>query len=457
MSLPRYPEYKDSGVEWLGDVPSAWKVDRLKASITSCKNGIWGDEPKGDESDIDCVRVADFDRARLVVDGPVPTRRSVTASECAGRILRRGDLLLEKSGGGEKQPVGQVVLYDRDEPAVCSNFVARVSLAEGMVPRFWMYQHAAAYSRGVNIVAIKQTSGIQNLDQSQYFEERGVFPSRAEQEQVAIFLDRETARIDALIAEQEKLLALLAEKRQATISHAVTRGLDPNVPMKDSGIAWLGEVPAHWRMLRIKALSHFTTSGPRGWSERIREDGSLFIQSGDLNESLGLELETAKRVDVGDDAEATRTRLVEGDVVVCITGAKTGNVALCPPLDEPAYVNQHLCLIRSIEDVDGSFLALALKSDIGRTQFDLAQYGLKQGLSLENVRDLWIGIPPCEEQQAILDLVEGTMRNLTSLAQIAAAGVSLLKERRSALITAAVTGQIDVSGLVEAEAADACR
>jgi len=277
-------------------------------------------------------------------------------------------------------------------------------------------------------------------------------PPRPEQVAIAKFLDRETARIDALIVEQEKLLALLAEKRQTTISHAVTRGLDPNVPMKDSGIAWLGDIPANWRMTRIKELSCFTTSGPRGWSERISEEGSLFIQSGDLTEALGLDLAAAKRVHVGDDAEAARTRLIGGDVVVCITGAKTGNVALCPPLDEPAYVNQHLCLIRPTTAVDGYFLGAALKSDIGRTQIDMAQYGLKQGLSLEDVRDLWIALPPPDEQEAILGFIKGVTRRFDSLMETADAAVALLRERRSSLISAAVTGQIDVRCLVSEEA-----
>lgn len=444
MSLRGYGEYRESGVEWLGRVPSHWRVDRLKASVASARNGIWGDEPHGDGNDIACVRVADFDRGRLLVKPHVPTVRSVTEKERIGRVLSKGDLLLEKSGGGEMQPVGQVVLYQSDAPAVCSNFVARVTLKPGMCAGYWNYVHSAAYSVGVNVGSINQTSGIQNLDQDRYFNERAPFPSEAEQTAIAAFLDRETAKIDALIAEQEKLIALLAEKRQATISHAVTKGLNPNAPMKDSGVAWLGEVPGHWDVVRVKALSQFTTSGPRGWSERIAEDGSLFIQSSDLNDSLGLEFETAKRVIVEDDAEAARTLLVNGDVLVCITGAKTGNVAFCASLEEPAYVNQHLCLIRPKNELRGRFLALALKSTVGQTQFEHSQYGLKQGLSLENVRETMVANPPDDEQDSILMFVDAELRKFRSLAMGAEAGVRLLRERRSALIAAAVTGQIDV-------------
>lgn len=226
MKLPKYTSYSDSGVEWIGHVPAHWKVDRLKASLVSSRNGIWGDEPNGDENDIACVRVADFDRNKLQVKPQIPTIRSVTTKERDGRILRRGDLLLEKSGGGDLQPVGQVVMYQLDLPAVCSNFVARIALKSGMNAAYWNYVHSAAYSVGVNLGSINQTSGIQNLDQDRYFNERVPFPPESEQTGIAAFLDRETAKIDRLISEQEKLITLLKERRSALVAAAVTGQID---------------------------------------------------------------------------------------------------------------------------------------------------------------------------------------------------------------------------------------
>ncbi len=454
MSLLRYPEYKDSGVEWLGRVPAHWQVARLKAAITSCKNGIWGEEPKGDDSDIDCVRVADFDRARLVVDGIVPTQRSVTQSERAGRTLRRGDLLLEKSGGGERQSVGQVVLYDRDEPAVCSNFVAKVTLAEGMDSRYWMYQHAAAYAVGVNVVAIKQTSGIQNLDQAQYFDERGVFPSHVEQVEIARFLDRETAKIDALIAEQEKLLALLTEKRQATISHAVTRGLDPNAPMKDSGIPWLGEVPAEWEILPLKRDLAFLTSGSRGWAEHYSDEGALFLRIGNLTrDSVELDLSDVQRVEPPEGSEGERTRVSTGDVLFSIT-AYLGSVAVVPDDFETAYVSQHVALARLRgKHFLPKWIGYATLSRLGMTYLANQGYGgTKVQLSLDDIACLPLTAPSLPEQQATLDFLEKEIRKLDVVRAESEAAIRLLRERRGALIATAVTGQIDVRGAVEPEA-----
>ncbi|QLA80392.1 restriction endonuclease subunit S [Acidovorax sp. JMULE5] len=444
MSFPRYPQYKDSGVEWLGEVPAHWGIDRLKASIISSKNGIWGDDAKGDENDIPCVRVADFDRQKLRAVLMEPTIRNVTSREREGRSLKKGDLLLEKSGGGENQPVGCVVLYDDERPAVCSNFVARVQLAPGMVSSFWRYVHAAAYAVRLTTGSINQTSGIQNLDQDRYFNERAAFPTPEEQTAIATFLDRETAKIDALVTEQEKLIALLQEKRQALISQAVTKGLDPNVQMRDSGVEWLGEVPEHWEIRRVRALSSFLTSGPRGWSERVGEVGAKFIQSGDLTGDLSISFDDAKRVAVNDDAEAARTKLADGDVVVCITGAKTGNVAVCGAVPEDAYVNQHLCLIRPRPDILSDLLAIYLKSDSGQRYFAVAQYGLKQGMSLENIKEAPVPVPPVNEQRQIVDVARDASRSIGALVNEARTAISLLHERRTALISAAVTGQIDV-------------
>ena len=230
MSFPKYPNYKDSGVEWLGEVPEHWGLDRIKRSTVSCKNGIWGEEAQQNDDDIPCVRVADFDRQKLRVELNDPTIRNVSEKERIGRTLSRGDLLLEKSGGGELQPVGFVVLYDDTRPAVCSNFVARVQTASNMSSSFWKYFHAAAYSVRLNTRSIKQTSGIQNLDQQQYFDERAAFPPHDEQTLISSFLDRETSKIDGLVGEQRRLIELLKEKRQAVISHAVTKGLNPHAP-----------------------------------------------------------------------------------------------------------------------------------------------------------------------------------------------------------------------------------
>ena len=450
MSFARYPAYKDSGVEWLGEVPEHWEVDRLKASITSARNGIWGNEAQGDDDDIPCVRVADFDRVALHVHLNEPTIRNVTAREREGRLLRRGNLLLEKSGGGENQPVGCVVLYDFDQPAVCSNFVARVQLAAKMDSSYWRYVHAAAYAVRLTVGSINQTSGIQNLDQDRYFNERAPFPPLEEQTAIATFLDRETAKIDALVAEQERLIALLKEKRQAVISHAVTKGLDPSVPMMDSGVEWLGKVPAHWLIRPIKHVGRLkggagfphSEQGVEGEELCFYKVGSLGQSSstGYLNESentisretasaLGAFIfpkETLVFAKVGAALFLARVRALPADA--CLDNNMMGLV-----VDEtkhaPAFVRYAMTLVR----------------------FDLiANPGAVPSLNEGQIGNFALAFPPSKAEQeaiaAFLDRATGQLEDLFAQAETV---ISTLRERRTALISAAVTGQIDVRGAPE--------
>jgi len=216
---------KDSGVEWLGEIPAYWELKKLKWTVTSCKNGIWGDEEDG-ENDVVCVRVADFDRTKLGVVENGLTWRSISENDLQKYKLQKGDLLLEKSGGGSQQPVGTVVLYELDYNAVCSNFIARMKVAEGYNARFLNYFHYTLYAAGVNVRSIKQTTGIQNLDAYYYLSELIAAPSIIEQQAIADYLDRETARIDTLISKINEAVQKLQEYRAALITAAVTGKID---------------------------------------------------------------------------------------------------------------------------------------------------------------------------------------------------------------------------------------
>lgn len=453
MSFPKYPAYKDSGVEWLGQVPEHWEVDRIKASIVSSKNGIWGDESKGDENDIPCVRVADFDRKKLRVELTEPTIRNVTSREREGRTLNKGDLLLEKSGGGENQPVGCVVLYDDERPAVCSNFVARVQLKPGMGSSFWRYVHAAAYAVRLTTGSINQTSGIQNLDQDRYFNERAAFPPPEEQTDIATFLDHETAKIDALVAEQEKLITLLQEKRQAVISHAVTKGLNPNAPMKDSGVEWLGDVPAHWEVRSISSISTKITNGYVGPTRDILvDDGVRYLQSLHIKRNK-IRFDQPYFVRENWSLDHRKSILEAGDVLIVQTG-DIGQVAVVPP--EFAGCNCHaLIIVSPIRDIlSGDWLSTVLNSDYGAHSLLSIQTGaLHPHLNCGNVKFLVVPVPPRHEQDSIQNYIEERTKKFDALIDEADAAINLLQERRTALISAAVTGQIDVRNWSVSESA----
>jgi type I restriction enzyme S subunit len=216
---------KPSGIPWLGDVPEHWEIRRLRASIIDCINGLWGSDPDG-ESDITCVRVADFDRENLRVTLKRKTTRAIPFSARSRRLLHRGDLLIEKSGGGDKQPVGAVVIYDHDEPAVCSNFVARMPISGDCNSGFINYLHNALYSRRINVPSIKQTTGIQNLDWKSYLSELVAFPPKLEQVAIADFLDSERERFGVAISRLDREIDLLREYRTTLTADVVTGKLD---------------------------------------------------------------------------------------------------------------------------------------------------------------------------------------------------------------------------------------
>jgi type I restriction enzyme, S subunit len=223
----RQTTMRDSGVRWLGSVPSHWGVHRLKNSVASSKSGVWGDEPSGDGTDVRCVRVADFDRPRLRVHDLDITMRSVESRDLRGRGLCDGDLLLEKSGGTARNPVGFVVMYEGSGPAVCSNFVSRVRVKPEQVARYWLYAHAASYTHRLTQRSVKQTTGIQNLDEGAYFNEPFPYPPHDEQVEIADRLDSSTARMDTMIEAANESIALMLERRAALISAAITGRIDP--------------------------------------------------------------------------------------------------------------------------------------------------------------------------------------------------------------------------------------
>jgi len=291
--------------------------------------------------------------------------------------------------------------------------------------------------------------------ESEYFANDDVpVPPLLEQTAIIDFLDRETGRIDALIDKKRRLLELLEENRLAVITNAVTKGLDPKAPMKDSGIDWLGQIPAHWDVKRVKFSKSLVTSGSRGWAEYYADEGPIFLQSGNLGTQAELNLTNLQHVNPPDGAEGRRTAVCVDDVMVCITGARTGTVAHVSVELGEAYINQHIALLRPIKsDVFPKFLAYALWCDAGRQQLSLSSYGMKEGLGLQHVLAVMTTSPPIGEQEAIVQYIDREQERLNSIALHTHRAIGLLLEYRSALITNAVTGNIDVRGEASKEVA----
>jgi type I restriction enzyme S subunit len=441
MSIGGYQRYDASGVEWLGNIPVHWKVLKVrwifeirKRIAGSLGFDVFSITQEG-------FKIKDILRNEGQVSQDYSKYQLVQVGDFAMNHmdLITGGVDIAQSRGVTSPDYRVFCIHDRDR----------------FHDRYFLYLFRKCLRERIFYPYGQGSSqlGRWRFPTDNFKDFRFPVPTRAEQVSIAQFLDIEVPRLDGLIREQQHLLDLLAEKRQAIISHAVTKGLNADAPMKSSGIEWLGDVPAHWKRTRIKFVSHRITSGPRGWSNVISDEGDLFIQSGNLNDSLDIEFDTASRVVAPDGAEATRCRLHRGDVVVCITGAKTGNVAVCPEPPATAYINQHICLVRPTAEVMPEFMAHYLKGDAGQTHFKISQYGLKQGLSLEDIKDAPIFVPPVSEQQQVVSFIAEQCSRLNELRHQTDVAIQLLEERRLSLVSAAVTGQIDVRGLVEAEVA----
>ena len=453
MPMHPYPAYRPSGVEWLGDVPEHWEVDRLKWSIAGKINGVWGDEPDG-ENDMPCIRVADFDRRQFRVNFNEPTERAITLSQRSGRELRSGDLLLEKSGGGEKQMVGCVVLFDHEEAAVCSNFIARLQMALGQDARFWTFVHAALYAGKLNYPAIKQTTGIQNLDADAYFDTSGAFPPLDEQRAIAAFLDRETERIDTLVAKKRQLIERLQEYRTALITRTVTRGLppdaaraaglDPSPRLKPSGVEWLGDVPEHWKLNRFSREVHIAEGQVDPELEPYAS--MLLVAPNHVESGTGRLLQRELASEQG--AISGKYVCRAGDVIYSKIRPALAKVVVAPT---GCLCSADMYPLRPRMSLLSDYLSWLLLSSgfIAWSVLEADRVAMPK-INRETLNDLRLPVPPVREQEAINSYLRGATELLDNLVGRTEVATERLQEHRTALITAAVTGKIDVRELATA-------
>lgn len=452
MSLPRYPAYKASGVAWLGEVPKHWEIRPLKSTATG-KGSLFMD---GDW--IESRNIADGG-IRYITTGNVgpgfyKEQGSGFISEETFELLNctdvfAGDVLISRLNA----PIGRAcIVPDLAARVVTSvdNVVVRPSPAFDR--RFLVFRLTSVdYFHEAGNLASGAT--MQRISRSELGNIRIAFPPFGEQVKIASFLERETGKIDALIAEQEKLIALLAEKRQATISHAVTRGLNPDAPMKDSGVAWLGEVPAHWAIKRVKHIKapipNAFVDGPFGSnlkSEHFIDDGDVYVIESNFATQNKIDEVGLKTISLAHFETIARSEVSAGDIVIAKIGAQFGKASILPTLSKRSVVSGNSLkltvngAICTVDWIHLQFINLKASGEI-----DLLANGSAQpALSLGAMNNLPILLPPLAEQVQVTRFVATETTKLDTLKSEAERAITLLKERRSALIAAAVTGQIDV-------------
>ena len=430
MSFPRYPKYKDSGVEWLGEVPEGWEVKPVR-NVASIVNGYPFDSKLFDQSyGFPLIRIRDINKAETEAFYQGDFVESAAITEADVLIGMDGDFNVGRWLGKGKGLLNQRMCCVRGN----SN------------PLTFLLEYALPIPlKAINEVTYATT--VKHLSSNQIAKTFIAVPSiESELQGIINFLDRETDKIDALVAEQENLIALLKEKRQAVISHAVTKGLDPTVPMKDSGIEWLGEVPAHWELVAVKRMCDKITDGAHVSPDT--EGGVYdFVSIKDVLET-GIDFDGCLKTSPESYDYLVRTgcRPLPGDVLFSKDGT-VGRTVIVKG-DREFVVASSLIIIRpSREALDANYLSWLCQSFIVLQQVEgfVKGAGLPR-LSIKSLLKVFGVFPPASEQADISNFLVRETAKLDTLTAEAQRGIDLLKERRSALISAAVTGKIDVRG-----------
>ena len=431
MSYPRYPAYKDSGVEWLGEVPEHWKVTRVKR-LFEIKKHIAG---------VDGYEVLSITQQGIKVKDIESGDGQLSMDYSKYQFVEVGDFAMNHmdllTGYIDISPVLGVTspdyrVFSVRDPGRCFD-------------RYYLYLFQSGYKNKI-FYAFGQGSsqlGRWRFPTDQFNDFEFPSPPLPEQRAIAAFLDGETARVDALVAKQEALIALLQEKRKAVISHAVTKGLNPDAPMKDSGVAWLGEVPAHWEVIRLKRIAQIRY----GLGQPPREDdqGVPIIRATNIDAGR-ITNRDLLLVDPSDVPEGKNALLAEGEIIVVRSGAYTGDSAIIP-LEYVGSLAGYDMVVTVTQPVQ-QYVAWTLLSAGVQNQFDLAKLRAAQPhLNAEELGETWVVLPDKAQQIEIVKFIECETARIDALIAKAEQFIERLREHRTALIAAAVTGKIDVRTL----------
>jgi type I restriction enzyme S subunit len=444
MSFPRYEAYKDSGVEWLGEVPANWEVWKLTHAFSVIGSGT---TPRTDnaayyeDGQIHWLNTGDLNDGELF-DCEKRITALAIAENSALKMYDAGSVVIAMYGA----TIGKlsILRFSTTVNQACCVFAHGTSVSTDFL-FYWLL------GLRNQIISLATGGGQPNVSQDIQRGLRVACPSIQEQGNIAAFLDRETAKIDALVEEQQQLIALLKEKRQAVISHAVTKGLNPNAPMKGSGVDWLGEIPAHWELKQIGYLCDYISYGFTN-PMPTADEGPFMLTANDIDFGA-IKYDTARRTteDAFNTLLTDKSRPQKGDLLLTKDGT-LGRVAVHD--GQRACINQSVALVRpDTSVVISEFLCSALMGGVYQDRMIYEAGGTTiRHIYISRLAKMPLALPPLFEQSKIHEALSERLQRQDALISEAESAIALLQERRSALISAAVTGKIDVRGLAPSQA-----
>ena len=437
MRYSEYPEYKDSGVEWLGEIPDGWEVRRLRFAVKtnplkSELNELNADEPV---SFVPMESVGEYGGLSLVAERPLEEVYSgYTYFKDKDVLIAKITPCFENGKGAIADNLTNGIGFGTTEFHVIRS---DVNYHEG----YLFYLTITHPFRVIGASEMFGAGGQKRIPESFIKNFRIAFPDIYEQKSIAEFLDKKTSQIDALIKKKKELIEKLKEQRMALITKAVTKGLDDTVPMKDSGVEWLGEIPMGWEVRRIKFISEIRY----GVSEppEYKNEGIKFIRATDIYRGKIL-LDNIKKIDVEDISSGKLIYLSVGEILVVRSGAYTGDSAIVS--DEIDGSIAGFDMVLKVIDGEPKFISYALLSKyLLEGQIYLARMRAAQPhLNSEELGNFIIITPPLHVQKSIADFLDRKTSQIDALIEKVGEVIEKLKEYRITLITDAVTGKIKV-------------
>lgn len=421
--MKKYPKYKDSGVSWIGEIPKGWEVSSLKRYLSeTMKYGASESGEINQPSWTRYIRITDIDDNGNLKNDGVKTLNPNIAKDY---MLKKGDVLFARSGA----TVGKSFLYNSDKPACFAGYLIKAVCNKHLLSSFLLaYTKSAQYDDWKNSTFIQAT--IQNIGADKYMNMPIVIPSIPEQRAIVSFLDKKTAQIDRFITEAEREIEKLNELKQAQIAHLVTHGTNPNAPMKDSGIVWIGRIPEHWEVNKIR--SHFK-------ERRTKVSDKDYPALSVAREGIVPQLDTAVKTDNGDN----RKLVLKNDFVVNSRSDRKGS---CGVSDYDGSVSL-ISIVLEPHDINPQYVHYLFRSNNYVEEFYRNGRGIVADLwttRYSEMRNIFIPIPPVSEQKDIVSAINSLNNKIDTLVSELTTQINHLKELKQRVISDAVTGKIDV-------------
>ena len=435
MQLKPYPEYKETGQPFLGKIPAHWDLFRNGRLFSQCNETGFGELPILEVSLKTGVRVRDMDNLK---------RKQVMADREKYKRAAQGDIAYNMmrmwQGAIGVAPVDGLVspayVVVKPFPEVDCRYFSYLFRTTAYM------NEVDAYSRGI----VKDRNRLYWQD---FKRMPSVVPPVAEQRQIVRFLNDVGSKIQRFIRNKRQLIELLKEQKQHIINQAVTRGIDPNVKLKPSGVEWIGDIPKHWEMRRLKFLATKFGSGvtPRGGATVYEKSGIPFLRSQNIHFE-GLNLENVAYISVEIHSGMRGTHIQPHDVLLNITGASIGRVCSVPANFKDGNVNQHVCIIRPrMNQISSDYLSRYLSVPIVQQEILFEQNGAsREGLTLDSIKNFWVLVPSFKEQQEILEFISEESEEINQAISHTHREIELMREYRDRLIADVVIGQVDVRG-----------